>query len=532
MRLDPVAIGIASFWKYKDASILAEDQTLECDVVVIGSGAGGAASAAMLASSGYKVIIVEEGPLKHNQHFKMLESDAYPDLYQESMARVTKDGGISILQGRNVGGSTTINWTTSFRTPHTTLNHWENVYGVQKTTVSDLTPLFEAIERKYSIEKWKLPPNLNNQKIKTGCDKLGIKTGVISRNVSGCANLGYCGLGCPLGAKKGSLLTTIPEAMKHGATLVTKTRAHKLIHSDGEIKSLECRALLADRQIPSGVTITINAKQFVLAGGAIGSPSLVLRSDLDDSNDLVGKRTFLHPVAAVAARHKDEIHPYQGAPQSIYSDHFLTNAPEKDPIGYKLEAAPLHPILASSVIQGHGQRHLRPMTKLSHTSNIIALLRDGFHEESPGGEVFLKSDGTAGLDYEFNEYMWDGVKRAYLTMAEIMFESGAEWVTPIHASSNGFGSWNEAKRKIPELAYEMLEARLFSAHVMGGMPFGEDKERTVCDSYGSYRDASNLTVVDGSIFPTSIGTNPQVSIYAFAERNTRALIQKMRSKTI
>ena len=121
MSVDQIAAGIASFWKYTDASTLKKDKTLECDVVVVGTGAGGALAASELAKNGFRVIMVEEGPLKHKPDFKMLEEKAYPELYQESMARVTEDGGISILQGRNVGGSSTVNWTTCFRTPETTL---------------------------------------------------------------------------------------------------------------------------------------------------------------------------------------------------------------------------------------------------------------------------------------------------------------------------------------------------------------------------------------------------------------------------
>ena len=530
MKLDPVAVGVASFWKYENASEITKDKTYECDVVVVGSGAGGGTSAELLAAAGFKVIIIEEGPLKYTQHFKMNEAEAYSDLYQESMTRQTKDGGIHILQGRSVGGSTTVNWTSSFKTPDVTLSHWKKKYNLKKASPSDLNRRFQAVEQKFGIKKWEMPPNFNNLKLKDGCDKLGISNGVISRNVSGCINLGYCGMGCPVGAKNSALNTSIPDAMKFGATLITKLKANKLIHKKGQITSLECHAMKEKSQQEAGVKITVKAKHYVLACGSIGTPALVMRSNLDDSNDLVGKRTFLHPVIAVSANHKSAIHPYSGAPQSIYSDHFLTKDPENDPIGFKLETAPLHPILASSVIQGHGQKHLRQMRKLSHSSNIIALLRDGFHEESVGGEVYLKSDQNPGLSYEFNNYMWDGVKRAYLTMTEIMFEAGANWVTPIHASSNGYGSWNEAKRAIPELPFEMLEAKIFSAHVMGGMAFGEDKDRTVCDSYGAYRDAENLTVVDGSIFPTSLGVNPQVSIWTFAERNTMALMSKLRAK--
>lgn len=515
-------------WKHQNAATFTQDNVFECDVVIVGSGAGGGAAAAVLAESGLEVIIVEEGPLKSTEDFKLIESEAYQSLYQESMARVTKDGGISILQGRAVGGSTTVNWTATFETPQKSLEHWKNKYGLMAASKSDLSQTFNEQKVIYNVSDWLIPSNKNNEKLKTGLEKLKIPYGAIQRNVKNCANLGYCGLGCPVGAKQGTLLTTIPSAMQAGATLLTKVRVKKLLHNNGTISELLGYAIKSNSQAKTGVKVSIKAKHFVLAGGAIGSPAIVKASKLDDPNGIVGKRTFLHPTVGVAALHDEIINPFYGAPQTTYSDAFQAKNPQTDPVGYKLETAPLHPILAANVLQGYGQDHSLQMSKLKNCSNIIALLIDGFHEESQGGQVFIRSDGTPGLEYEFTEYMWDGVKRAYLTMTEVMFASGATRVNPIHASTSGYSSWREARKRIPDLAYEMLESRLFAAHVMGGLPFGEDQSLTVCDSYGNYRYVSNLTVVDGSIFPTSVGTNPQLSIYTFATRNARNLAKTLR----
>lgn len=117
---DPIEAGLQRGWRTIDASTIEHDRTLEADVVIVGSGAGGAISAEILARSGLSVIVVEEGPLKSSRDFQMREADAYPQLYQESAARKTADKAINILQGRAVGGSTTVNWTSSFRTPQPT----------------------------------------------------------------------------------------------------------------------------------------------------------------------------------------------------------------------------------------------------------------------------------------------------------------------------------------------------------------------------------------------------------------------------
>ncbi len=105
---DPFREGLASGWKHVDASELAADRTFDADVVIVGSGAGGGVTAEILVGGRAHVIIVEEGPLRTSSDFKMRESEAYPALYQDSASRQTADKAIKILQGRCVGGSTTV----------------------------------------------------------------------------------------------------------------------------------------------------------------------------------------------------------------------------------------------------------------------------------------------------------------------------------------------------------------------------------------------------------------------------------------
>ncbi len=161
--------------------------------------------------AGLAVILVEEGPLATAADFRMLESEAYPTLYQESAARKTKDKAIGILQGRCVGGGTTVNWTSSFRTPAATLACWQRTYGLEGFAPADLAPWFERMESRLAIAPWEVAPNANNEALARGAAKLGIPVTTIRRNVKGCWNLGYCGLGCPTNAKQSMLVTTVPS---------------------------------------------------------------------------------------------------------------------------------------------------------------------------------------------------------------------------------------------------------------------------------------------------------------------------------
>jgi choline dehydrogenase-like flavoprotein len=524
---DPIAAGIAAGWKVIDAAALDADLTLEADVAIVGTGAGGAISAEILALSGLTVIMLEEGAMKSSQDFRMRESEAYPDLYQEAAARKTKDKAINILQGRTVGGSTTVNWTASFRTPASTLEFWQRRFGLGTYTTTALAPWFTMVEHRLGVSHWQTPPNENNDLLRRGASRLGIATGIIQRNVKGCWNLGYCGMGCPTNAKQSMLVTSIPSALSKGATLVCRARADKVLFNNDKVTRIDCVALDRDGLRASGWRLTVLARHYVVAGGAINTPALLMRSGAPDASGMLGRRTFLHPTVTSAALFEQKVHGYAGAPQSIYSDEFLDNVAIDGPLGFKLETPPLHPVLVSTVMPGFGSAHRQMMEQYPHMHALLALLRDGFHEKSPGGIVRLRPDGSPELDYPLNAFHFDGVKRALLSMAEIQFAAGAKSVYPVHEMARRYTSWAEARQAIQDLPYRPLLMRVLSAHVMGGCTMSDDPRKGVVTPDGRYHGISNLSIHDGSLFPTSIGANPQISIYAIAARMSGTLARHL-----
>jgi choline dehydrogenase-like flavoprotein len=526
---DPFRSALAARWKLIDASRAPDDLALDCDACVVGSGAGGGVVAETLARAGLTVVIVEEGPLRTSSDFLMLESQAYPDLYQESAARKTQDKSINILQGRCVGGGTTVNWTSSFRTPQATLAHWQRTHRLAGFSANDLAPWFDAVEARLSISDWPMPPNENNAALARGAAKIGIPSAMIRRNVRGCANLGYCGVGCPLDAKQSMLVTTIPEALSRGTTLVTRARAERFVTAGDRVSTLECVGMDASGTTPGVRRIRIRASTFVSCAGGIGTPALLIRSGVPDPHTLVGKRTFLHPTVVSAALMPARVDGFAGAPQTVYSDHFLDTLRPEGPIGFKLEAPPVHPILAAITLPGHGAQHAAFMRSFANLHVQIALLRDGFHPDSPGGVVRLRDDGTPVLDYPLTPYLWDGVRRAFRVMAELQFAAGAERVMPIHGPGTAFAAFAAARAAIDKFDLAPLVTPVVSAHVMGGCPIGDDARTSVVDLTGRVRELANLYVVDGSIFPTSIGANPQLSIYAFAAKLASGIAAGMKA---
>ena len=522
---------MARGWKVMGGAFAKPPEKITCDVAIIGSGAGAGITAELLTKAGLTVVIIEEGPLKSSSDFNQKESEAYPQLYQESAARKTEDKAITILQGRCVGGSTTVNWTSSFRTPAPTLAFWQDKFGLKNYTPDALSPYFEQAERRLNIGPWLTSPNENNDLLRRGAAKLGIPALAIARNVKGCWNLGSCGMGCPTNAKQSMLVTTIPAALDKGAQMLVETRAERFEFANGRISALSCSVKssnTATSQANSAQAATkIIAKHYVLAGGAINSPALLQRSNAPDPHGKLGVRTFLHPVVMSSSVFEQKVEAWQGAPQTIYTDHFLDTQPIDGPIGYKLEAPPLHPIIFASTVPGMGQTQHDLLKAFPHNHTLLALLRDGFHDQSQGGNVKLRGDGSPVLDYPLSDYVMDGARRALLSMMEIQFAAGAAKVLPLHEMARTYTAWTQARDAVNALPMKLLLTKIVSAHVMGGCGLAGTENHGVTRPDGVHWQIENLSIHDGSLFPTSIGANPQLSVYGVVNRLAQDLVKRL-----
>jgi choline dehydrogenase-like flavoprotein len=534
MLQDPIRDGLARGWRVHGGPHGQAPARIDCDVAIVGTGAGAGITAELLARAGLKVVMVEEGPLRSSSDFRQHEAQAYPALYQESAGRKTQDKAINILQGRCVGGSTTVNWTSSFRTPVATLDYWRTHFGLADFGNDRLAPFFEQAERRLNIGPWLTPPNENNDLLRRGAARLGIEAAAIARNVKGCWNLGSCGMGCPTNAKQSMLVTTVPVALDLGASLLVETRAERFELAHGKVSGLLCRPCKPNGEaLASGAGQTrIVARHYVLAAGAINSPAVLLRSQAPDPHGRLGRRTFLHPTVASFAVMPEKVEGWMGAPQTIYSDHFLDTQAIDGPIGYKLEAPPLHPVLFAANLHGIGSEYSRLVRAFPNMHALLGLLRDGFHPESPGGSVHLRSDNSPVLDYPLTDFVMAGARRAMLSMVEIQFAAGAVQVTPAHELATPYTSVMQARTAIAELPMKPLLTKVGSAHVMGGCAFAGDERRGVTRPDGVHWQLENLSVHDGSLFPTSIGANPQLSIYGIVNRLAQGLAQRLGGKEV
>lgn len=495
---------------------VTSDLDLSCDVCVVGSGPGGSMTAAKLAAAGAKVIVLEEGGYYTRKDFTGEESMAFPALYQEHGNRATDDLAITILQGRAVGGGTVVNWTTSYRTPDATLAHWQKEFGLAHFTKANLDPHWDEVEKRLAIHQvGEADLNENNRVLWDGAKKLGISVELLRRNVTECLSTGMCGVGCPTNAKQSMFLTYLPDAAEKGAVVYASCRVDRLeLDAAGKVARAVAEVLDPATDRATGRRVVVRAKEFVVSCGAINTPGLLLRSKLPDPHARLGKRTWLHPVVATVGVFDRRIDPFYGAPQTAASHHF-TDRGEK--LGFFLETPPLQPMLASIALAGFGSEHAERMRKLSHINGLIALHRDGFHAHEEGGTVTLKGDGgrRLSLEYPLREFHWEAMRESMKTMARIQLAAGAQEVLTMHQPPVVIRSEADLA-KIDAAPMAPNRVAVFTAHQMGGCAAGKDPKASVVDPELRHHQVGNLRVIDGSVFPTSLGVNPQESILGIA----------------
>lgn len=504
---------------------IKKDLTLECDVCVVGSGAGGAHVAARLAEAGKRVVVLEEGKYNTSKDFNMNEADMYPLLYQEGGNRATADLSIAILQGRGVGGTTVVNWTTSFRTPRHVVEWWSEHHGV-KIKYDELTPHWDRVEARLGIERVQLGfANRNNRVLWDGAKKLGWEASLLKRNVRECANLGYCGTGCPIDAKQSMLITLIPEAVNYGAEVYANVHV-ETIAGNASRKITEVRGVVHDPKTdkPTGVRVTVKPKLTVLSGGGINNPLIFHRSGIGNANGRVGKRTFLHPACGTIGLFDHEIAPFYQAPQSVSSHQFARRGEGK--MSFFLEAAPLQPMLGSTALSGFGESHAAWMERLPNANALVMIGIDGFDPNDPdeGASVTLRSDGRPKVDYKWTPRLEECFREGVRACAQLQLAAGSREVLTMHNDPVVVRRESELAQ-LDKASFAKLRHKVFCAHVMGGCAMGGDPKKSVVDSELRHHEFDNLFVVDGSVFPTSLGVNPQVSIYglsSWASENIKA----------
>jgi choline dehydrogenase-like flavoprotein len=497
-----------------------KDLELTADAVVVGSGAGGGLIAARLAAAGKDVIIVEKGGYYNESDFNGSEVLMTPALYLRRGTLATSDLGMIVLAGSTLGGGTVVNWSTSLRTPPDVLAEWEREHGLTGVTSPEYQRGFDFAEQRLGVNTDDSDPNPNNAALMRGCRTLGYDWKRIPRNASGCEQrCGACGYGCPYGRKQSTTLTFIQDAHDKGARVIVRCQVERALVSSSQVTGVEGWA--RDEKTSALHRITINAPIVVVAGGAVESPALLIRSGLRTPN--TGAHLRLHPVVALASYYEDKIEPWRGSLQTVLTDHFKSL---RGPYGLRFECAPAHPGMLGMVTPWeNGAQHKRDMARIPYVATFIALMRD-----TGEGRVTLDRQGDPVLHYFPNETDRRFLAQAMSEMARIAAAGGATRIATLHnrrmeldAEAGQPGAFTP--QRIEEFARE-VERRgiapntvpVFSAHQMGTCRLGSSAKTAVADPAGQVFGVKGLYIGDASGFPTASGVNPMLSIMALAYR--------------
>lgn len=487
---------------------LTDDLSLDVDAVVVGTGAGGSIALRELARAGLSAVALEEGAWSVPADFDQREDHMLPRLFQDMGGRATEDMAIRVLQGRGVGGSTVHNTNLCKRTPDAILDLWARDHGVVGAGPSDLRPAFEAIERDLSVSVIpKEMQNANNDVLERGCAALGWKGARLAHNRVGCAQSGFCELGCSFDAKQNALKVVLPQAMAAGARVYADVRATRILHDGRRVTGVQ--AVAGDASGAPHAKVDVRAKVVVLSASAVGSAALARASGVPDPYAQLGRGLRLHPGGVVAGRFDRSIEGWHGVPQSYECTEHLSYEPGSD---RRVWIVPVfgHPIGAATSMPGFGAAHMAGMRAYPNLACLTAMV----HDET-SGEVLAGSDGRPVLRYAMSDADRAQLARGLSASARLLLAAGA---LEVHIPAVP----GRIVRSVAELeALDMSFVRphsvpLTAVHPMGTMRMGEDPRRSVVTSRGEHHQLEGLFVADGSLFPTSLGGPPQISIYAFA----------------
>jgi choline dehydrogenase-like flavoprotein len=484
------------------------DLAVECDAVVIGTGAGGAVVGRELVEAGLAVVFVEEGRLFDRSEFTGRALEMQQKLYRRGAATFSVGNAwIPIPLGQTVGGTTTVNSGTCFRTPDHVLASWRDELGLDELAPERMTGYFDRVEAVLQVETARAELlGGNGRVIARGCDALGFTHhGPLRRNAPACDGQGVCCFGCPTDAKRSTNVSYIPLALRGGAELFPGAKVTRLIVEAGR-----ARGVVA--QTETGHVLTVHARAVVVACGTIMTPLLLGRHQLGTASGQLGKNLSIHPAAGCLAEFDEQILTWRGIPQGYAIEDL-----HHEGILFEGGTVPLEMTMtAMSLI---GPDLIRLAESFDHVASFGFLI-----EDSSRGSVH-EVMGQPMIRYWLQEQDISHIKRGIDVLAQIFFAAGARVV---HIPVAGFERIRPDD--LPALRRAKIRAwdlDLSAYHPLGTARMGKDPAHSVVDANHKLHGVDGLYVVDGSAVPTSLGVNPQVTIMAMATRAAEKIAQAL-----
>lgn len=488
---------------------LGGDLAVECDVVVVGTGAGGAVVGRELAEAGLAVVFVEEGRYFDRKDFTGRSFAMQQKLYRRGGSTFSVGNvGIPIPLGQTVGGSTTVNSGTCYRTPDRVLRRWQDELGLDELGPDEMATYFDRVESVLGVDYARSELlGGNGRVIARGCESLGFtRHGPLKRNAPDCDGQGVCCFGCPTDAKRSTNVSYIPLALKAGAEVFSGAKMTRIIIEGGRASGV-----VAHTQ--DGHVLTVRSRAVVIACGSIMTPLVLGAQRLGGASGQLGKNLSIHPACGALAEFDEQILPWKGIPQG-YSIHEL----HEEGILYEGAMVPLE--MTMSMTQLIGPELIRLAESFDHVASFGFLV-----EDTSRGSV-REVMGQPVIQYWLGDKDVAHIKRGLDVLAQVFFAAGARRV---HLPISGFDilESEDDLQKLRRSTVRAWDLDLSAYHPLGTARMGVDARSSVVNADHEMHDVDSLYIVDGAAVPSAIGVNPQITIMALATRAAEKIAARL-----
>jgi choline dehydrogenase-like flavoprotein len=486
---------------------MTEDMEIECDVVVVGTGAGGAVVAKELAEMGHAVIMLEDGDYFDRSHFNGRPFDMQRKMYRKGGATFAIGNvGIPLPMGRTVGGTTTINAGTCYRPPGRILAKWRQEMGLGEFTDAHMEPYFERVESTIGVTEARAEYLGGAARvIARGCDRLGYHHKPLRRNAPDCDGKGVCCFGCPTDAKRSTNVSYVPMAMRAGAELFYCAKVVRILTEGDRATGVVARIRgRGEGELEPPRTLTVRARAVVLSCGTIMTPVLLQQNRLCNSSGQLGRNLSIHPAAGGLGVFDERIAGYDGIPQGYAIEEFRDEG-----LLFEGASAPLEIMMTAIPFVGS------KLIELAESWEHVAMF--GFMVEDTSRGRVRTIRGEPVITYMLNDTDVARLKRGVEILARVFLAAGARRVhPPVHGFDEISSEADLARFRRTRIMAREFE--LSAYHPLGTARMGSDPRRSVIDSNHESHDVTNLYIVDGSSVPSSLAANPMVTIMAMATR--------------
>ncbi|KAI5368221.1 putative glucose-methanol-choline oxidoreductase, long-chain-alcohol oxidase [Septoria linicola] len=531
----------------------AEPEVIETDVLIVGSGCGGAVAAKVLAEAGLKVLVVEKQYYWAPEHFPMGEREAGAHLFGNGGVIISDDSSMSVVAGTTWGGGGTINWSASLQPQGFVRREWAQKFGLTHFTSSAFQADLDAVCDRMGVSTDNITHNKGNVALLEGARKLGWNAKAVAQNTGGEVHHdGFCTRGCRTCGKKGPTVTFLPDAADAGATFMEGFEVTKILFDEKDATvATGVHGTWASRDTMGGIStddrtrreVIIKAKRTIISGGSVFTPLLLQWSGL--KNKHIGRHLRLHPVNMIAAVWDEDVRPWEGPILTSVVNEFENI--DGDGYGAKLECTTMLPSSFLPLFDWQGGLHFKEFTaKMRRMTGYISLARDRY-----GGRIYPDAkDGRCHIQYTPSAYDQKHILEGVIRLAEIMYVEGAReiyaaipgigpYIRPasdldskvsIHSNSSpsindaDFAAWTA---KIRANGFPSPGTGFFSAHQMGSCRMGTAPKNSVVDCRGRVWGTQNLYIADASVFPSASGVNPMITNMGISRGIARGIAEEV-----